>query len=69
MALSLSAMGFRGVSNQSVFVANLCFLAGLGLLISAQWEMVRGNTFEYTVLAAFGEHIPLELSWFTETNA
>ncbi|KAL6832185.1 GPR1/FUN34/yaaH family domain-containing protein [Trichoderma camerunense] len=54
MALSLSAMDFRGVSNQSVFVANLCFLAGLGLLISAQWEMVRGNTFEYTVLAAFG---------------
>ncbi|KAJ5974204.1 hypothetical protein N7481_011414 [Penicillium waksmanii] len=54
MTLSLSLMGFRGVSNQSVFIGNLCFLAGLGLLISAQWEMVKGNTFSYTVLAAFG---------------
>ncbi|CAD0046164.1 unnamed protein product [Aureobasidium pullulans] len=34
-------MGFRNVQNQTVFVANLCFLAGVGLLISAQWEMVR----------------------------
>ncbi|KAL6890874.1 GPR1/FUN34/yaaH family domain-containing protein [Trichoderma evansii] len=54
MTLSLSGMGFREISNQSVFVPNLCFLAGVGLLISAQWEMVRGNTFDYTVLAAFG---------------
>lgn len=48
-------MGFRGVANQTVFISNLCFLAGLGLLISAQWEMVKGNTFAYTVLAAFGK--------------
>ncbi|KAJ5987285.1 hypothetical protein N7451_011650 [Penicillium sp. IBT 35674x] len=54
MTLSLSMMGFRGVSNQTVFIGNLCFLAGIGLLISAQWEMVKGNTFAYTVLAAFG---------------
>ncbi|KAM3437333.1 hypothetical protein MY4824_003874 [Beauveria thailandica] len=54
MTLSLSMMGFRGVANQTVFVSNLCFLAGLGLLISAQWEMMKGNTFAYTVLAAFG---------------
>ncbi|KAL7932089.1 GPR1/FUN34/yaaH family domain-containing protein [Trichoderma chlorosporum] len=54
MALSLSDMGFRGVSNQSVFIANLCFLAGIGLLISAQWEMAKGNTFEYIVLSTFG---------------
>ncbi|KAI9368479.1 GPR1/FUN34/yaaH family-domain-containing protein [Aspergillus egyptiacus] len=53
MTLSLSNMGFRGVSNQTVFIADLCLLAGIGLLISAQWEMVRGNTFSYTVLAAF----------------
>ncbi|XPS71018.1 hypothetical protein M3J07_003209 [Ascochyta lentis] len=53
MTLSLSMMGVGGVSNQGVFIANLCFLAGIGLLISAQWEMVRGNTFAYTVLAAF----------------
>ena len=55
MTLSLSLMGFRGVSNQSVFIGNLWFLARLGLLISAQWEMVKGNTFLYTVLAAFGK--------------
>jgi succinate-acetate transporter protein len=55
MTLSLSMMGFRGVANQTLFIANLCFLAGLGLLISAQWEMVKGNTFAYTVLAAFGK--------------
>lgn len=55
MTLSLSMMGFRGVSNQTVFVGNLCFLAGIGLLISAQWEMVKGNTFAYTLLAAFGK--------------
>ncbi|KAF5855689.1 hypothetical protein ETB97_008603 [Aspergillus alliaceus] len=53
MTLSLSMMGFRGVSNQVVFIADLCLLAGVGLLISAQWEMVKGNTFAYTVLAAF----------------
>ncbi|KAL4993146.1 GPR1/FUN34/yaaH family-domain-containing protein [Aspergillus recurvatus] len=54
MTLSLSMMGLRAVSNQTVFITNLCFLAGLGLLISAQWEMVKGNTFNYTVLTAFG---------------
>ncbi|RAH77868.1 hypothetical protein BO86DRAFT_203700 [Aspergillus japonicus CBS 114.51] len=53
MTLSFSMMGFRSVSNQTVFIANLCFLAGIGLLISAQWEMVKGNTFAYTVLGAF----------------
>ncbi|CEJ60854.1 hypothetical protein PMG11_09410 [Penicillium brasilianum] len=54
MTLSLSMMGFRGVSNQTLFISNLCFLAGVGLLISAQWEMLKGNTFSYTVLTAFG---------------
>ncbi|KAK1673418.1 GPR1/FUN34/yaaH family-domain-containing protein [Colletotrichum godetiae] len=53
MTLSLSNLGIRNVENQAVFIANLCFLAGLGLLISAQWEMVRGNTFAYTTLIAF----------------
>lgn len=48
-------MNFRGVSNQTIFVGDLCFAACIGLLISAQWEMVRGNTFSYTVLSAYGE--------------
>lgn len=55
LTLSLSMMGFRGVHTQSVFVGDLCFAAGIGMLISAQWEIVRGNTFAYTVLSAFGK--------------
>lgn len=54
LTLSLAMMGFRGVETQTVFIANLCFAAGLGMLISAQWEMVRGNTFGYSSLSAFG---------------
>ncbi|KAM0715787.1 hypothetical protein Q7P37_008301 [Cladosporium fusiforme] len=54
LTLSLSMMGFRGVHTQTVFVGDLCFAAGIGMLISAQWEIVRGNTFTYTVLSAFG---------------
>ena len=55
LTLSLAMMGFRGVTVQTVFIGNLCFVACVGLLISAQWEMVKGNTFAYTVLSAFGE--------------
>ncbi|PON20367.1 hypothetical protein TGAM01_v210746 [Trichoderma gamsii] len=54
LTVSLAMMGFRGVSNQTVFVGDLCFVACVALIISAQWEMVRGNTFSYTVLSAFG---------------
>lgn len=28
--------------------------AGIGMVISAQWELVLGNTYAYTVLSAFG---------------
>ncbi|KAI1408028.1 GPR1/FUN34/yaaH family-domain-containing protein [Hypoxylon sp. FL1857] len=54
LTVSLAMMGFRGVSTQTLFVADLCLVACVALLISAQWEMVRGNTFSYTVLSAFG---------------
>ncbi|GAB7361491.1 hypothetical protein MBLNU230_g1547t1 [Neophaeotheca triangularis] len=54
LTVSLAMMEFRGVHVQTVFVGNLCFVAGIGLLISAQWEMARGNTFSYTVLQSFG---------------
>ncbi|KAL7621989.1 hypothetical protein AAE478_007490 [Parahypoxylon ruwenzoriense] len=54
LTVSLAMVGFRGVSTQTIFVGNLCFVACVALLISAQWEMVRGNTFSYTVLSAFG---------------
>lgn len=45
-----------------MFISNLLLLAGLGLIITAQWEMVRGNTFSYTVLSAFGKAaLPLKI--------
>ena len=49
-------MRVRGVENESMFIANLLLLAGLGLIISAQWEIARGDTFSYTVLSAFGKN-------------
>lgn len=55
LSVSLAMMNFRGVSKQNMFVADLCFMAFIGMLISAQWEMVRGNTFSYTVLSAYGQ--------------
>ncbi len=30
------------------------YLLGIGMIISAQWELVLGNTYGYTVLSAFG---------------
>nr|UMZ45387.1 hypothetical protein [Paramyrothecium roridum] len=54
MTLSLPMMGVRGVENEGMFIANLLLLAGLGLIITAQWEMVKGHTFSYTVFSAFG---------------
>ena len=27
---------------------------GIGMVVSAQWELVLGNTYAYTVLSAFG---------------
>ncbi|KAF7891543.1 uncharacterized protein EAF02_001868 [Botrytis sinoallii] len=52
--LSCALMGFRGLSNTDVFVANFNFCAGIGMVISAQWELIRGNSYGYTVLSAFG---------------
>lgn len=57
LTVSLAMMNFRGVSVQTMFVGNLCFVACIGLLISAQWAMVQGDTFTYTVLTAFGTKI------------
>ncbi|KAJ6443659.1 hypothetical protein O9K51_04838 [Purpureocillium lavendulum] len=54
LTVSLAMMNFRGVTVQTMFVGNLCFVACVGLLISAQWFMIKGDTFSYTVLTAFG---------------
>ncbi|KAJ5102997.1 GPR1/FUN34/yaaH [Penicillium argentinense] len=53
LSVSLAMMKLRGVETQTIFAGDLCFVAMIGLLISAQWEMVRGNTFSYTVLSAY----------------
>lgn len=54
VTVSFAMMHFRDVTVQTLNIGNLCFVASIGLLISAQWEMVRGNTFSYTVLSAYG---------------
>ncbi|KAL4886188.1 GPR1/FUN34/yaaH family-domain-containing protein [Aspergillus karnatakaensis] len=52
--LSLSLLEWRGVKTTNVSVANFFFIAALGLLITAQWELSIGNGFAYTVFSAFG---------------
>lgn len=52
--LSLSLMNWRGISITNVFIGNFFFVAGIGMVISAQWELVLGNSYGYTVLSAFG---------------
>lgn len=52
--LSLSLMEWRGVTITNVYIGNFFFAAGIGMVISAQWELVLGNTYAYTVLSAFG---------------
>lgn len=52
--LSLSLMGWRGLSVTNVFIENYFFVAGIGMVISAQWELVLKNSYGYTVLSAFG---------------
>ncbi|KPI40764.1 Ammonia transport outward protein 2 [Cyphellophora attinorum] len=52
--LSMSLMEWRGVTTTNVYIGNFFFVAGIGMLISAQWELVKGNSFAYTVLSAFG---------------
>lgn len=56
LTVLLAMMGFRGVSTQSVFVGNLCLVAGVGMVVSAQWAMAKGDTFTYTALTAFGAY-------------
>ncbi|TVY47259.1 Acetate transporter protein patA, partial [Lachnellula cervina] len=52
--LSFSLMGWRGLDVTNVFIGNFFFVAGIGMVVSAQWELVLGNSFGYTALSAFG---------------
>jgi len=51
--LSLALMGFRGVSTTNAFIGDFFGVAGIGMLITANWELVLGNSYAYTVLSAF----------------
>ena len=35
-------------------IPSILIFKGIGMVISAQWELVLGNTYAYTVLSAFG---------------
>ena len=52
--LSLALMGFRGVSVTNAFIGDFFAVAGIGMVIAAQWEILLGNTYAFTVLSAFG---------------
>lgn len=39
----------------AAFASNRNKVAGIGMVISAQWELVLGNSYGYTVLSAFGQ--------------
>jgi hypothetical protein len=52
--LSFALMGWRGLSVTTAFIGNFFGVAGIGMVVSAQWELVLGNTYAYTVLSAFG---------------
>lgn len=53
-SLSFALMGWRGLSVTNAFVGDFFAVAGIGMVVSAQWEIVLGNTYAYTVLSAFG---------------
>ena len=57
LSVSLAMMNVRGVTNETLFVGDLIFAAGIGLIVSGAWSMIRGDTFSYTVLTAYGTFI------------
>jgi GPR1/FUN34/yaaH family protein len=61
ITVSFGMVSFLGVTDQTINIGSLCFVACVGLLVSAQWEMVRGITFSYTVLSAYGTSMSLPL--------
>lgn len=52
----------------NVYVANFFFIAVFGLLISAQWELVAGNGFGYTVFSSFGKKSHIHSETLTLAN-
>ncbi|KAA8647957.1 transcriptional activator of ethanol catabolism AlcS [Aspergillus tanneri] len=52
--LSMSLMEWRRAAIVNAYIGNAFFTAGLGLVLVAQWELVRGNSFGHTVFGGFG---------------
>ncbi|KAF3401977.1 Protein alcS [Penicillium rolfsii] len=52
--LSMSLMEWRGAAITNAYIGNCFFTAGMGLVLVAQWELVRGNSFGHTVFGGFG---------------
>jgi hypothetical protein len=59
--LSLSLVEWRGVTTNNGFVAYFFLAAAFGLLIIAQWELVVGNGFAYTVFSVLDKANTIEL--------
>lgn len=55
--LSMSLMEWRSAAITNAYIGNCFFTAGMGLVLVAQWELVRGNSFGHTVFGGFGEHL------------
>lgn len=54
--LACALVEWRGLSTANAFVGNFFFIAGIGMVLSAQWELVRGNSYNYTVFSAYGDY-------------
>lgn len=52
--LSCALVEWRGLTMANAFIGNFFFIAGIGMVLSAQWELVRGNSYNYTVFSAYG---------------
>ncbi|KAK4703235.1 uncharacterized protein P7C70_g2982, partial [Phenoliferia sp. Uapishka_3] len=53
MLLATQFMGWRGVNSPQVYVGNLWFFAGLYMFTTAQWCLIKGETFAYLVFGVF----------------
>lgn len=52
--LSFALMGWRGIAVTNAFIGDFFAVAGIGMVVTAQWELVLGNSYAFTVLSAFG---------------
>lgn len=49
-------MEWRGLTTANAFIGDFFFIAGIGMVLSAQWELVRGNSYNYTLFSAYGDY-------------